>query len=483
MVLCLLLLTLNACTSSPPLAPWQGFSPKEHYTIELPSDWEKADDETVDLPDALGTNAFATVVSFQSPDNKAQVLISDFRPEFGWLDSLDVDAGAKRTLGGIESLHPSGFKLVDFRAVSPMVRRSTYEYDSGSCEIEGNGLHVWTESRMYFVAIEICHPAPDHYDEAFVNRVLDSFASSDPAGPGVWKRLNLQGNYTVDVPSNWETTHYESPIVTVGSPDGLAILFIIELYAEFGWPEGYGIDQSAGENVSLLEGQSGFDLEVMWDSPPRAKRSIYRYDQAADGFCDIEGNGLHVLTEKRMYFVTIEVCQEATVKYGPVFANRLFESFSYFEETAQPPWQEHSSRSYYTVETPSGWTKTADEDTQVSFASPDKQAFLYIFDDFALLGWTHDFNLGVSTEEQFTLFKSGVTNFNLTNLWEESPGAKRSTFEFDGIDGSCNKKAHGLHMLTLTRNYFLFVEVCQHATAAYGEAFVNRMLDSFTYTE
>ena len=120
------------------------------------------------------TNAFATVVSFESPDNKAQALVTDFPPEFGWLDSLDVDAGAKRTLGGIESFHPRGFELFAFQAVSPMVRRSTNEYDSRSCGIEGNRLHVWTESRMYFIVTEIGNPAQDQHNEVFVNRVLDS---------------------------------------------------------------------------------------------------------------------------------------------------------------------------------------------------------------------------------------------------------------------------------------------------------------------
>ena len=72
------------------------------------------------------------------------------------------------------------FVMEELVAPSNSTRRSHYTYtDDEFCSGDGYGLHVIKPIREIHVLVEICDAAPEQYNEAFADRILNSFAYSE----------------------------------------------------------------------------------------------------------------------------------------------------------------------------------------------------------------------------------------------------------------------------------------------------------------
>ena len=144
--------------------------PRDYYSIQLPSDWEKTYD------DGGYQSGDTGLVVFESPGIYADVSIFTYFAEFGWTEDYNVDLKTTRDLS-LKEDEPS-YRTVDVWRVSTTTKRSSYEYDGeGSyCDIEGHGLHILTENYSYFVRVEICTGATRKFDEAFVESIFASFS-------------------------------------------------------------------------------------------------------------------------------------------------------------------------------------------------------------------------------------------------------------------------------------------------------------------
>ena len=99
-------------------------------------------------------------------------------------------------------------------------------------------------------------------------------------------------------------------------------------FAELGWVEGYDIDASTLDDLSYLEDEPGYKTVAIWPVTPTTNRSKYRYS-GTDGYCDIEGYGLHILTGNYAYSVQLEICTNSRGKYGEAFVEKVFDGFVY----------------------------------------------------------------------------------------------------------------------------------------------------------
>ena len=137
----------------------------------MPADWQKSFDE--DTSDADGYSSF---VVYDARDNKASVAIFSYVPSRGWSSGITVD---DLTGANIEALRETydGFELVALQSVSTTVKRYRYRYEGEGnyCDIEGYGLSVFLSESYLSVEVEICAPWTWKYDDAFVNRMFDSF--------------------------------------------------------------------------------------------------------------------------------------------------------------------------------------------------------------------------------------------------------------------------------------------------------------------
>lgn len=147
---------------TPTPVPWTTHRPRTFYSIRTPADWVKAYDGDI-------------LVAFDAPDNGASVDIFSHFAEYGWRDGFTVDRGAEIDLSILDD--KPGFRILSLWTVSSKVKRSSYRYNGrvGSCDISGYGLHILLTNRSFFVRIEVCDNARWKYDDAFVNRMFDSF--------------------------------------------------------------------------------------------------------------------------------------------------------------------------------------------------------------------------------------------------------------------------------------------------------------------
>ena len=138
-------------------------------------------------------------------------------------------------------------------------------------------------------------------------------------------------SYSIQLPPDWEKNYDDGgSLVAFSSPSNYATVLVSSHFAEFGWKEGHNIDSHVSFFLSLNEDEPSYRTVAIWPVSTTTKRSSYAYD-GQDGNCDIEGHGLHILTENYSYFVQVEVCTNATTKFDATFVESIFASFSYQE--------------------------------------------------------------------------------------------------------------------------------------------------------
>ena len=150
------------------MVPWQRLNPRPYFSVELPADWE-IDTDTKS----------AAITHFNSPWHRAimhifsgtltertpkALTVADFSDHFR---SIQKDE--------------SGFELDAFYEVSPTAYRARYRYSRDGngliCDdLEGCGFYILQSVRMFVINLEVCADGADRYDDAFVERVLDSLA-------------------------------------------------------------------------------------------------------------------------------------------------------------------------------------------------------------------------------------------------------------------------------------------------------------------
>lgn len=151
--------------------------------------------------------------------------------------------------------------------------------------------------------------------------------------------------------------------------------------------------------------------------------------------------------------------------------------------TATPvPWTTHSPRPYYSIQMPSDWVKFYDGYILVSFESPDSKAYVRIFSSFSEYGWADGTTVDDLVLNDLNL-DDDEPGFRILSVWSVSSTVKRSSYRYNGSGGNCDISGYGLHILLPKRNFFVDIEVCDNSRWKYDDAFVNRMLDSFTYRE
>ena len=146
------------------------------------------------------------------------------------------------------------------------------------------------------------------------------------------------------------------------------------------------------------------------------------------------------------------------------------------------PWITRSPRTYYSIRIPYDWVKAYDSDTLVAFESPDNKASVAIFSSFAEYGWVEGHTVDAMALSDLNL-DDDEPGFRILSVWSVSSTVKRSSYRYNGSGGYCDISGHGLHILLPKRNFFVDIEVCDNSRRKYDDAFVNRMLDSFTYRE
>ena len=153
-------------TPVPPIQ-WRTQRPRSYYSIDVPADWQKSfDDEDTD----------SSYVVFRSPSSRtASVAVFYAFSEYGWVDGTTVDDVALGNLNATDD--EPGFRILSLWSVSSTVKRSSYRYNgqAGHCDISGYGLHILLPQRNFFVRIEICDNSRRKYDDAFVDRMFNSF--------------------------------------------------------------------------------------------------------------------------------------------------------------------------------------------------------------------------------------------------------------------------------------------------------------------
>ena len=131
---------------------------------------------------------------------------------------------------------------------------------------------------------------------------------------------------------------------------------------------------------------------------------------------------------------------------------------------------------------PSDWAKAYDEGTLVVFEDPGLQVSVWIFSQFAEYGWVEGVNVDGSAESDLSL-RDGEPGFRIISLSTVSPTTKRSHYRYNGSGEFCDITGYGLHILLTRRHFFVRIEVCDNTAWKYTDAFVERVFDSFTYSD
>ena len=112
------------------------------------------------------------------------------------------------------------------------------------------------------------------------------------------------------------------------SPGSYAGVDILSVFSEFGGIEDRNIDIKVILELGLNENEPAYRTVDVWPVSTTIRRSKYEYD-GEGGYCDIEGHGLHILTENYSYFVRVEICTHAKTEFDEAFVESIFAGFRY----------------------------------------------------------------------------------------------------------------------------------------------------------
>ena len=147
-------------------------------------------------------------------------------------------------------------------------------------------------------------------------------------------------------------------------------------------------------------------------------------------------------------------------------------------------WIRHTINSY-SVEIPADWEKAFENMEErggiVVFLDSQKQIQLRVFHFYFEEG-THLIALQDVVNTQLSS-DSEETNYTLTNLHQSSSSTMRSEFTYKSSLMSCDVKAYGLHVLLPKDIFFVSVRICSFATSEYDAAFIERVMEGFSYLE
>ena len=146
--------------------------------------------------------------------------------------------------------------------------------------------------------------------------------------PPEWVRRTTSEYSSIVLPSNWAKEFARSDYATFNTPDRRANVRVHSYYAEYGWVEGITIDSLAADQLIPLEAKPEFKIKNLDTVSANLKRSQYEY-AGQDGYCDIEGYGIHILLPYHVYLVTLEICANATETYDGTFVEKVFKGFHY----------------------------------------------------------------------------------------------------------------------------------------------------------
>ena len=138
-------------------------------------------------------------------------------------------------------------------------------------------------------------------------------------------------SYSIQLPPDWEKNYDDGgSLVVFYPPSNYAAVSVFASFAEFGWKEDYNVDLMTTSNLSLNEDEPSYQTVAIWPVSATTKRSSYAYD-GQDDRCDIEGHGLHILTENYSYFVQVEICTHSKTEFDEAFVESVFAGFRYQE--------------------------------------------------------------------------------------------------------------------------------------------------------
>ena len=137
-------------------------------------------------------------------------------------------------------------------------------------------------------------------------------------------------SYSIQLPPDWEKTYEydDGGLVLFSSPSNYAGVNVFAFFAEFGWKEDYNVDLMTTSNLNLNEDEPAYRTVDVWRVSTTIRRSKYEYD-GEGGYCDIEGHGLHILTENYSYFVRVEICTHSKTEFDEAFVESVFAGFRY----------------------------------------------------------------------------------------------------------------------------------------------------------
>ena len=153
-----------------PALPWQRFSPRPYYSIDLPADW------------SVGTEDDLVFSTFNAPWYRGIIRVFSFTVTERTPKDLTVEEFADSFLG-IQK-EETGFELDAFYEVSPIAYRARYRYTQDGkgllCDdLEGYGLYILQSVRTFVINLEVCADWAGQYDDAFAERVFDSLVYSN----------------------------------------------------------------------------------------------------------------------------------------------------------------------------------------------------------------------------------------------------------------------------------------------------------------
>ena len=161
-------------------------------------------------------------------------------------------------------------------------------------------------------------------------------ATPEPQVP--WTTQRPRNFFSIEMPTDWRKSTDDTSkldgdvdltVVNFDDPGNKASVRVVSYYSSYGWRTGYTLDESAQEDLEVIrDSGANFQLLSLQSVSATVKRSQYQYD-GTDDYCDIAGQGLHILLPEYIFAVTVEVCAPWAWKYDDDFVDRMLDSFSY----------------------------------------------------------------------------------------------------------------------------------------------------------
>ncbi len=204
---------------------------------------------------------------------------------------------------------------------------------------------VAAQVQAYLTAIPTATPLPTHtpyptatdYPTSTPRPTYTPYPTPTP--PPNWKVFQPSSEYSIELPADWYTVHYEprdenTEIVSYKPPGQATYVIIFSFYlddeaalaAALAGYSLYDVFNFADLETNPFRDMPGFQILSLDFDFPHVTRSHYRFSA---NWCDIEGFSLEILLPKQFHAVYITTCQAWRDVYDDAFIGRVFSSFKY----------------------------------------------------------------------------------------------------------------------------------------------------------